>query len=85
MFVALHHAQSLPEESVLGLDILGIRFATTREQSLSELCLAAVASGSQAFTRQWPSPCGTVLGGTQVSLVSVRSSQAGLALQQDRN
>ena len=85
MFVALHHAQSLPEESVLGLDILGIRFATTREQSLSELCLAAVASSSQAFTRQWPSPCGTVLGGNQVCLVSVRSSQAGLALQQDRN
>lgn len=85
MLVALHHAQSLPEESVLGLDILGIRFATTREQSLSELCLAAVAGGSQAFTRQWPCSCGTVLCGNQVSLVSVRSSQAGLALQQDRN
>lgn len=41
MLVALHHAQSLPEKSVLGLDILGIKFATTREQSLSELCLAA--------------------------------------------
>lgn len=85
MFVALHHAQILPEESLLGLDILGIGFATTREQRLSELCLPVVAGGSQAFTRQWPFKCGTILCGNQLSPVSVRSSQAGLSLQQGRN
>lgn len=45
---------------VVSLDILGIKFATTREQSLCELCLAVVAGGWQpgfhqavAFLHLW--------------------------------
>lgn len=52
VFVALHRAQLLLEESVLGLDILGMAFATTRKQSPSELCQAVTADGSPAFTSE---------------------------------
>lgn len=66
--------------------MLGIRFAATREQSLSELCLAVVAGGWQpGFHQAVAFTSGTVLCGNQLPLVSVRSSQARLALQQDRN
>lgn len=53
-FVVLHHAQLLPEESVLGLDILGMAFATTCKQSPSELCLAVMAGGSLTSTSLSP-------------------------------
>lgn len=47
LFVALHHAQLLVEESVLSLDILGRPFAITSKQSPSELCLAVTAGATR--------------------------------------
>ena len=60
-------------------------FATTRKQSPSELCLAVMADGSLAFTREWPFTRRTMSRGSQVSPMSARSSLAELSLQQDRN
>lgn len=49
VLVALHRAQLLPEESVLGLDTLGTAFATPRRQSPPELCVAVIAVAAPAF------------------------------------
>lgn len=56
LFVALHCAQLLLEESVLGLDILGRVFAITSKQSPSELCLAVIADPTWLLTLSGHSP-----------------------------
>lgn len=77
-FVVLH--QLLLEELVLGLDILGMVFATTHKQSPSELCLAVMAGGSLASTSESSFTYGTILHGNRISPVPARSSLKTLHL-----